>query len=221
MIENMKNHFVDWTVRNETAMYRITDRFNVKAYEVMMRHREFIISKMTEHVYREENRERLEHYLDMDKLVLKWYITMLYQLIATSIKVGDRILIRKYIQSIAVRRYKSGFRPDEVVSFLNDFEKIVYSELLIDPVTQQTREQLFTAISIAIQLSIDEIEESFEIFKTDTSMLVQLPEAFPALQNVGNLKGIIADLEDTFFNSLEHDLSKDLEFIHEQIQHQE
>jgi nucleoside-diphosphate-sugar epimerase len=221
MIENLKNHYADWTVKNETALHRITERFNVKAYDTMMRHREFIIVKMIKHVYNEENRERLEHYRSMDKLILKWYITMLYQLIATSIKVGDRILIRKYIQAIAVRRYKSGFRLDEVVSFLSDFERIVFSELLIDPETQQTKDQLFTAISIAIQLSIDEIEESFELFKSDTDIPVQLTESFPALQNVGNLKAIITDLEDTFFDSLEHDLSKDLEFIHEQIQLQE
>ena len=146
---------------------------------------------------------------------------MLYQLIATSIKVGDRILIRKYIQAIAVRRYKTGFNVEEVVFFLEDFENIMKSELLIDPVSQETREQLFTAISIAIQLSIDEMEESFELFASDTSKLVQLPDVLPTLQNVGNLKSIIADLEDTFFDSIEHDLSQDLALIHEQIQHPE
>jgi hypothetical protein len=43
----------------------------------------------------------------------------------------------------------------------------------------------------------------------------------PSLQNVGNLKSIITELEDTFFDSLEHDLSKDIAFIHEQIQQPE
>jgi nucleoside-diphosphate-sugar epimerase len=218
MIENMKNHTVDWTVKNETAMYRITDRFHVKAYEALMRQREVIIARMTEHVHSEENRERMEHYNSMDKLVLKWYITMFYQLIATSIRVGDRILFRKYIQAIALRRYKTGFRLDEVKGFLEDFEKIIKSELLIDPATQETREQLFNAISIAIQLGIDEIEESFELYASDESRVVQLPDVMPALQNVGNLKTIITDLEDTFFDSLESDLSKDLALIHEQIQ---
>ena len=218
MIENMKNHYVDWTVKNETAMHRISTRFNVKAYEVMMRHRGFIINKMVDHIYSEDNRGKYKHYMSMDKLVVKWYITMLYQLVATSIKVGDRILIRKYIQVIAVRRYKSGFPVDEVVRFLADFEKIMLSELLIDPEAQETREQMFTAVSIAIQLSIDEIEESFEMFESDNASLVQLPDLIPSLQNVGSLKGVITDLEDTFFDTLEHDLSRDIEFIHGQIQ---
>ena len=218
MIENMKNYYVDWTVKNETALHRVSTRFNVKAYEVMMRHRDFIINKMVGHIYSGDKQENFEHYRSMDKLVLKWYITMLYQLMATSIKVGDRILIRKYIQAIAYRRYKSGFPSAEVVRFLAAFEKIMLSELLIDPEAQETREQLFTAISIAIQLSIDEIEESFELFESDQEGLVPLPEVMPSLQNVGNLKSIITDLEDTFFDSLEHDLSKDLAFIHEQIQ---
>jgi nucleoside-diphosphate-sugar epimerase len=221
MIENMKNHYVDWTVKNETAMARISTRFNIKAYEVMMRHRNFSINKMVAHVYNGENQDKYQHYRKMDKLVLKWYLTMLYQLIATSIKVGDRILIRKYIQAIAIRRYKTGFSSGEVVSFLNDFEKIVLSELLIDPEAQATREQLFTAVSIAIQLSIDEIEESFEMFETGGAGLTQLPEMLPSLQNVGNLKDVITELEDTFFDSLETDLSRDFGLIHEQIQQED
>jgi hypothetical protein len=218
MIENMKNHYVDWTVRNETAMNRITTRFNIRAYEVMMRHRDFIITKMVNHVYSNQHTEEYRHYREMDKLVLKWYLTMLYQLIATSIKVGDRILIRKYIQAIALRRFKTGFPAKEVVQFLADFEKIMLSELLIDPEAQETREQLFTAVNIAIQLSIDEVEESYELFQSDRAGSAQLPELLPSLQHVGNLKEVITGLEHTFFDSLETDLIRDFELIHEQIQ---
>jgi nucleoside-diphosphate-sugar epimerase len=218
MIENMKNHYVDWTVKNETAMNRITTRFNIRAYDVMMRHRDFIINKMTSHVYSGENLEEYKHYREMDKLVLKWYLTMLYQLIATSIKVGDRILLRRYIQAIALRRYKSGFPVIEVVHILSSFEKIMLSELLIDPEDHLTREQLFTAVSIAIQLSIDEMEESFEMFESDQAGLTQLPDLLPSLHNVSTLKEVITDLQDTFYDSLESDLSRDFELIHEQIQ---
>jgi hypothetical protein len=217
MIENMKNHYVDWTVKNETALNRITTRFNIKAYEAMMRHRDFIINKMVSHVHIDQNQDVYPHYREMDKMVLKWYLTMLFQLIATSIKVGDRILIRKYIQAIALRRYQSGFASGEVIRFLTEFERIMISELLIDPEAQETREQLFTAINIAIQLSIDEIEESFEIFASEGAGIVQLPELLPSLQNVGNLKEVITDLEDTFFDSLETDLARDFEMINEQI----
>jgi hypothetical protein len=218
MIENMKSHYVDWTVKNETAMNRITTRFNIRAYDVMMRHRDFIINKMVAHVYSSETLEEYKHYREMDKLVLKWYLTMLYQLIATSIKVCDRILIRRYIQTIALRRYKSGFPVREVVSLLSSFEEIMLSELLIDPEDQGTREQLFTAVSIAIQLSIDEIEESYELFESDRAGLIQLPDLLPSLHNVSNLKEIITDLQDTFYDSLESDLSRDFELINEQIQ---
>jgi nucleoside-diphosphate-sugar epimerase len=218
MIENMKSHYVDWTLKNETAMNRITTRFNIRAYDVMMRHRDFIINKMVAHVYSSETLEEYKHYREMDKLVLKWYLTMLYQLIATSIKVCDRILIRRYIQTIALRRYKSGFPVREVVSLLSSFEEIMLSELLIDPEDQGTREQLFTAVSIAIQLSIDEIEESYELFESDRAGLIQLPDLLPSLHNVSNLKEIITDLQDTFYDSLESDLSRDFELINEQIQ---
>jgi len=217
MIENMKNHYVEWTVKNETQMVRTTARFNLRAYEVMLRNRDLIINRMLDFVNRPENTDRFANYRKMEKLVLKWYITMLYQLIATSIKVGDRILIRRYIQTIAYRRFKTGFKVTEPVDFLTRFEKIIKEELLIDPETSNTKDQLFNAISISIQLSIDEMEESFEIFENQFQELTPLPERGPSLQNVGNLKQIISGLEDTFFDSIESDLMTDFISIRDQI----
>ena len=217
MIENMKNHYVDWTVKNETQMIRAASRFNLKAYEVMLRNRDLVINRMLDFVNHDDNRDRFTHYREMDKMVVKWYVTMLYQLIATGIKVGDRILIRRYIQTIAYRRYKSGFRAGEVVDFLNQFERIIKTELLIDPENTSTKDQLFNAISIAFQLSIDEVEESFETFEQQAPEMMQLQDRAPFLQNVGNLKQIITGLEDTFFDSIESDLMADFIAIHEQI----
>jgi nucleoside-diphosphate-sugar epimerase len=213
MIENMKNHTVEWTVKNETQMMRTTSRFNLKAYEVMLRNRDLIINRMLDFVNLEENADRFANYRKMDKLVLKWYITMLYQLIATSIKVGDRILIRRYIQTIAYRRYSTGFLVHEPVDFLGQFERIIKEELLIDPETTSTKDELFNAISIAIQLSIDEMEESFETFENQPPDMILLTEKGPSLQNVGNLKTIISGLEDTFFDSIESDLMADFRLV--------
>jgi nucleoside-diphosphate-sugar epimerase len=213
MIENMKNHYVDWTVKNETQMIRTTSRFNLKAYEVMLRNRDLIINRMLDFVLHEENAERFANYRKMENMVVKWYITMLYQLISTSIKVGDRILIRRYIQTIAYRRYKTGFPVNEVVDFLCQFERIIKKELLIDPETSKTKDHLFNAISIAIQLSIDEMEESFETFEMQPPDMTPLTEKGPSLQNVGNLKQIISGLEDTFFDSIETDLMADFRAV--------
>ncbi len=218
MIENMKNHYVDWTVKNEAQMIRTTTRFNLKAYEVMLRNRDLVINRMYDFIYIAENTDRFANYRKMDNMVIKWYITMLYQLIATSIKVGDRILIRKYIQTIAYRRYSNGFQVSEVIDFISQFERIIKGELLIDPETTKTKEQLLNAISIAIQLSIDEMEESFETFEKQPAEMTLLQERGPFLQNVGNLKQIISGLEDTFFDSIESDLMADFISIRDQIQ---
>src|SRR4030042_6872713 len=94
LIENMKNHSVEWNVRNETQLIRATKRFNIQAYDLMLRNRELVINKMFDFINLEDNIDYFPNYRKMDPMVLKWYITMLYQLIATSIKVGDRILIR-------------------------------------------------------------------------------------------------------------------------------
>ncbi len=216
MIENMKNHTIDWTVKNEALYNRVAERFNIRAYETMLRHREFIISKMMEYVLHRDQSDTYPNYLLLDQLVLKWYITMLYQLIATSIKINDRIIMRKYAQAIAYRRYNAGFKIGEVAGFLNNFEKIITSEILIDPAAQKTKEQLFNGISICIQLTIDEIEESFELFAEKPDEIQPVTEMVPTFQHVGNLKQIISELENTFFDSIEHDMSREFSRIYEE-----
>jgi hypothetical protein len=56
------------------------------------------------------------------------------------------------------------------------------------------------------------------LFESDRAGLIQLPDLLPSLHNVSNLKEIITDLQDTFYDSLESDLSRDFELINEQIQ---
>ena len=213
MIENMKNHTVDWTVKNEALFHRVAERFNIRAYDTMMRHREYIIRRMMDYILNRDHSGLLPNYVSMDRQVLKWYITMLYQLIATSIKINDRIIVRKYAQAIAYRRYTEGFKIEEIASFLNNFEKIIMSEILIDPEAQRTKEKLFNGINICIQLTLDEIEESFELFSEKPDEVLPITEKVPTFQNVGNLKQIIAELEHSFFDSIEHDMSREFNQI--------
>jgi nucleoside-diphosphate-sugar epimerase len=217
LIENMKNHSVEWNVRNETAMLRTGNRFNIQAYDLMLRNRDLVINKMFDFINHKDNADYFPNYLKMDPMVLKWYVTMLYQLIATSIKVGDRILIRKYIQAIAYRRFKERFSISEPVDFLTNFEHIILSELNIDPNAKEVRDLLFSSVSISIQMCIDEMEESFEIFENQPEDITMITDTGVNFQNVGSLKQIISNLEDTFFGSIEQDLSQDLSVIKEQI----
>lgn len=216
MIENMKNHYVDWMVKNETITRRVAERFNIRAYELMMRHRNFIIAKTMEFIGQKEQSFRYPHYAAMDRIVFKWYITMLYQLIATSIRINDRIIMRRYAQAIACRRYSAGFRLEEITGFLNDLEKIIMSEVLIDAEAQKTKEQLFNGIGICIQLTIDEVEESFELFSRRTGEVQPLMERIPSFQNVGNLKHIISELEHSFFDSIEHEMNREFSHINDE-----
>jgi hypothetical protein len=217
LIENMKNHSIEWNVRNETQMIRTANRFNIQAYDLMLKNRELVINKMFDYINLKDNVDYFPNYQKMDTMVLKWYITMLYQLIATSIKVGDRILVRKYIQAVAFRRFKEGFSVSEPVDFLTNFEHIILSELNIDPNAKEIRNLLFSSVSISIQMCIDEMEESFEVFESQSDDMTKITDTGVNFQNVGNLKQIISNLEDTFFGSMEQDLSQDLSVIKEQI----
>ena len=166
---------------------------------------------MVEYLLLTENGERFFHYQRMGRDLLQMYITLIYQLIAISIRTGDRMVLRKYAQIIAYRRFNSGFRIEEIAGLLNSLEASITTtanpELVIAPIKREFNNY----VSIAIQLVIDEIDGSFAILADQAPHAPSVGEKFPSLENRDEMKQILSQLEDTFYDSLEH-LDGDLPF---------
>ncbi len=62
LIENMKNHSVEWNVRNETQMIRTASRFNIQAYDLMLKNRELVINKMFDFINLKDNIDYFPNY---------------------------------------------------------------------------------------------------------------------------------------------------------------
>lgn len=211
LLENRKNHLVTWSIRNEMAMRRPAERTNILYYEILKNCRSETVEKMIESLLRSENKERFVHYQAMGRDLLQMYITLIYQLIAISIRTGDRMVLRKYAQIIAYRRFNSGFRIEEIAGLLNSLEATIIATANPELVPPNSKRKFNNYVSIAIQLVIDEIDESFAILANQAPHAPSLGEKFPSLENRDEMKQILSQLEDTFYDSLEH-LDGDLPF---------
>jgi hypothetical protein len=60
------------------------------------------------------NEQRFFNYRKMDQDLLKWYITLNYQLVSATVRNRDRAMIPNYAQVIAYRRFVEGFKAKEV-----------------------------------------------------------------------------------------------------------
>jgi len=147
----------------------------------------------------------------MGRDLLKMYITLIYQLIAISIRTGDRMVLRKYAQIIAYRRFNSGFKIEEIAGLLNSMETTINAAANPELTTSDSKREFNNFVSIAIQLVIDEIDESFARLLKQEPHAPAVGEKFPSLESTDEMKQIVSQLEDTFYDSLEH-LDGDLPF---------
>lgn len=211
LLENRKNHFITWSIRNEMALQRTVERSSILYYDILRINRSETVDKMAKYLLLPENGERFFHYQAMGLDLLKMYLTLIYQLIAISIRTGDRMVLRKYAQIIAYRRFNSGFRIEEIAGLLNSLEKTITATASRELTSTNSRKKFTNYVSIAIQLVIDEIDESFAVLANQTPHVPVVGEKFPSLENREEMRQIVSQLEDTFYDSLEH-LDGDLPF---------
>ncbi len=209
LIEKKKNHQIEWRIRNEAALSRIAQRPNIIGYNMLVELRETIVNKMLTYVLSKENKFRFINYQKIEKNLLKWCITFIYQLIATTIKSKDRQLMQNYLQIITYRRFLEGFNVEEIITFLQTLVNIINSSLLSRAELKDMKQEIYDFITISMQLTIDEIEDYFEFLETQSPESLPDLKKLPSLINDEDIKRIIRQLEDTFYDVQEFHLDAD------------
>lgn len=95
--------------------------------------RESLVDKIIEEVIKPENEHCFPNYRKMYRELLKWYITLNYQLVAVSIRSRDKSIIPIYAREIAFKRYMDGFKAEEVKDMMFIIGKIMKESLLTRP----------------------------------------------------------------------------------------
>ncbi|MBN2367128.1 MAG: hypothetical protein JXL67_13240, partial [Calditrichaeota bacterium] len=196
LIENMKNHRSIWDLRNEAAMKRIARRPNMVIYQSLYENADQLREQIISEFSAPENNSKYQHYQKMEEGVLRWYVTLIYHLIITAIRTGDRALFRNYIQTIAYRRYIEQFPIDEVKTALSSISQILRQYLQQSPQIAEFRERIYDYVDLTIQLAIDEMEDSYEYLAS------QPPEAIEKFTDMSlpaksvELERIVHQLED-------------------------
>lgn len=209
MIEKMKNHQNDWKITNEITLKRIAYRPNILVYDILFEVRETLVNKMLKYVLSQENKLRFRHYQKMGENTLKWYIILIYQMIALTIRSKDRQLMQNYVQIIAYRRFLEGFDVEEITEFLHTLVNIIISTLLTRAELKKMKQEIYDYVNITMQLTVDEIEDYFEFLKSQPLSSLPKVEELPLLENSEDLKRIVRQLEDTFYNTLDYHLKRD------------
>jgi len=218
VIERMKNHSDAWRLRNELAALRVVERPNLKIYDAMMESREDLIDEITKQLLAPEYRTRFRGYQKMEKSVLRWYVALVYQLAATTVRTRDRTLMRNYSQIIAHRRFVEGFEVKEVCDALMTIGYIIGTELRSKVDFKDIEQRIFDHITMTFQLAVDEVEDSYEHMAAQSPEILKQIEELSLPASGDDLERMVYELEDISQDALEDRLSAECRRLREKMQ---
>lgn len=162
MLVNMKSHVTQWDMINEAGMKHASNRPNLQIYEYLAYHKDEILNKINSHILSKHRAGLYPGFQKMKSLDFQSYTSSIYNMIIASVRTGDRSLLLRNIDDMAIGRFTSGFSATEVCEVLSVFKNIILTDLLFRKEFQNLKQEIYDYISMSIQLAQDQIEDVYE-----------------------------------------------------------
>ena len=202
LTEKMNSHPNNWTFRNEVLIRKVAFRKSTEIYDILSELRESLVDKIIQEVIKPENEQCFPNYRKMYRELLKWYITLNYQLVAATVRSRDRSIIPIYAREIAFKRYMDGFKAEEVKDIMLLIGKTMKESLLTRPELKGSKRKVDDYIILTSQLAADEFEDAYEILEDQPPEHMDSIKDIAQLISIENLKRIVRQLEDFYSDSL-------------------
>ena len=202
LTEKMTSRPNDWAFRNEALLQRVVYRKSITIYDILTELRESLVEKIVEEVIKPGNEQRFPNYRKLYREMLKWYVTLNYQLVTAAVRNRDRSIIPTYAQEIAYKRYVEGFKATEVRDLWLLIGKTMKESLLTRPELKGSKQKVDDYIILTSQLAADEFEDIFEILEGRPPDQLALIKDIEQLTSIENLKKIVRQLENGFNHSM-------------------
>jgi nucleoside-diphosphate-sugar epimerase len=195
MVENMKSHRELWQQRNEAALARVADRPNLRIAGILDELREDLVPRIADVVGDPACADRYCRYNEMDREALEGFLRLLLQVVITSVRTGERRLIRHYAQVVAMRRRDEGFTLAQVQAFLRTVGGNVVEALQIHPELESAEAAIHDHVQLGFDLAIDGVEDAFESLDV---ALADVPQyrGMELPGSAGDLERLVRELED-------------------------
>jgi nucleoside-diphosphate-sugar epimerase len=199
LTEKMTTYPYDWNFRNEIIIHKVAYRKSTIIYDILIQHRNLLIDMIVKDVTLPKNRVHFPNYSKMDREMLKWYITLNYQLIATTVRDRDRSIIPSFVHQVAHRRYIEGFNVKEIKGMILLTGKTMEAFLLERPELKGFKQRIEDYIVLTAQYAIDEFDDAYDILKeileVPPPIQVASIEEDEKLTKSKNIKLIVEQLE--------------------------
>lgn len=170
LIEKMKSEPGEWHRKNTTAMKRVPLRPNLLIYDIMLKLKPEIIKEINHRLLDPVNKERFPNYQEMDRENFDWFVGIIYQLLTSSVRNNDRMLLMEYVRNLANIRFGDGFSSQEIGNALLEIGEVVSEWLHAEPELKKLHQTIHDYIFMTLQLTVDEVEDAFEHYEKQVAI---------------------------------------------------
>ena len=162
IVENAKSYPDEWNARNATKLKPATERLNLVVTNLMRARREELIDRLVERVTAGPAGARYPNYRSLDPGRLRSYIELVYDLLTSAVRSGERMPFLSHARYIGAVRRDEGFPFAEIEDALRSTGEIVIAALAEHPRLEGHEQFLHDHLRLTVELAIDEAEDAFE-----------------------------------------------------------
>lgn len=164
LVEHLRSLPLEWYSKNQVALkIHPADRPNLMISNALVTNQNEIIEEIFTYIFYNKNKELYLQYQLMSTDYLTWYIDVIYNLLITSVRTGNRLSLINYAHSLAVMRKKEGFTLNEVCQIILDIGEIVISRLIKISELNRFERLIHDTIGLSSQMMVDEIRDIYEL----------------------------------------------------------
>jgi len=163
LIENLKARPDEWHRRNLDRLRRFAiKRPSLTLAEEMVKMRKELVEQVYSKIMLAENHDLLRFYHSMEAEDLRWYISVVYNNLLTSVRHGDRSMMITFARDLSHRRMQENASLEELCGALCITRDVITYGLYNNSNLAHMKLHVHDYITLAIQLSIDEIKDVYE-----------------------------------------------------------
>jgi len=162
LIENYKADPVEWSRRNRAAMKSVRVSRHLRIHQILEANEPQIIEKSIERFLHPKGRSRFASYHQVEPEELQWAVQQTFRNLKNAIRIREKGLFKSYCRSLAERRYRQGFRYEEVCDALTTVLDLCKEILETDPHGKGLESGIQDYLVMTFRLGIDEVQDVYE-----------------------------------------------------------
>jgi len=162
LVDNRRTDPVEWHRRNWAAMKGVRLSSNLRLYQLIESHTEEMVVAALERYLGPEAATRFPSYLQLEPEDLEWSVIQAFRHLRNAVRTREKAIFRAYCHDLAKRRYRQGFRCDEVCDALKSEKESSLGILEKDPRFHGLEAAFNDHVEMTVRLGIDEVQDVYE-----------------------------------------------------------